>query len=65
MMADLAFYLNEHGVLCSRHECDECGGEFTVTPAVDDEEWGGSCLDEWCPSYDPDRDVDGMFEGAE
>ncbi len=53
--------LNEHGVLVSDHVCDTCGKPFSVTAAVDHEAWGGNCLDEECPSYDVDRDVDLLF----
>ena len=54
---------NEHGILRSVHRCPDCNNEFTVTPAAGSD-WGG-CLGEGCPSYDPDRDCEWMFEEDE
>jgi hypothetical protein len=54
---------NEDGVPVSHHVCSACGYYFTVTPAMDPEQWGGSiCLTKPCPSYDPERDVDELFD---
>lgn len=54
---------NEHGTPLTVHKCDECGNEFTVTPAVPAErrdEWN-MCMAESCPSYEPTRDAELYF----
>ena len=58
---NLSFSQNRHGVIVSDHICDTCDEPFTVTPAVDETRWGGSCLDVTCKSYDPARDADRFF----
>ncbi len=50
---------NEFGSPISVHKCSDCGEEFTVCPPAADN-WGG-CLSQECESYDPGRDVDGLF----
>ena len=52
---------NEYGTATSVHTCDSCGGTFTVCPAVGNKGWE-SCLAEDCPSYDPKRDADKLFD---
>ena len=52
--------LNEFGVTVSVHTCWACGDEFTVCPPAG-EDWGG-CMAPNCPSYDPKRDADKLFE---
>ena len=60
-MSDLVGYdVNDYGTRVSVHECGECGDRFTVCPAVRDD--FGGCQDEGCASYDPDRDVDSLFD---
>ena len=60
---------NEFGTIVSVHTCDACGEDFTVCPPKigegGDEEWGGCCLAERCPSYDPARDADRFFDGGD
>ena len=56
---------NEYGTDISVHTCDTCGREFTVCPAVPDDEedlkaWA-NCLADDCPSYNPNRDVDALL----
>jgi len=54
--------INEHGTPVSNHKCDTCGKEFTMCPAIpDDNDQWPNCLDETCASYDPDRDIDILF----
>lgn len=52
-------FANEHGTQTSRHICDTCGVEFTITPAAD--KGFENCLAESCPSYDPHRDIEPLF----
>ena len=55
---------NEYGTPVSVHVCATCGAPFTVCPAIAEEEahaWE-DCLAPNCPSYDPERDVDKLFE---
>ena len=55
---------NEFGVKVSVFQCEECGREFTVCPAVPDinlDNWTG-CTAPDCPSYDESRDVDKLLE---
>lgn len=59
-MTKLRDDVNEHGTPVSVHRCDWCGDEFTVCPPADGD-WGG-CQSLDCPSYDPDRDADALFE---
>lgn len=56
-MSTIGELRNGAGVPVSLHRCDYCGASFTLTPATDDA-WGLGCLDWNCPSYDPNRDVD-------
>jgi len=53
---------NEYGTPISTHICDTCGDEFTMCPAIpdDDDRWP-DCLSETCASYDPERDIDILF----
>lgn len=55
---------NGYGTLVTRFKCEYCGREFTVCPAVPPDKeanWRG-CLAPECPSYDPGRDADKLFE---
>lgn len=55
---------NEFGTPITVHLCEFCGNEFTVCPPVLDEkldQWRG-CLAVECPSYDPKRDIDKLFD---
>ena len=61
-MAHLGFDLNRYGTMLSRHRCDLCGVEFTVTPARPAAE-NTPCLIAPCESYDVNRDVDLWFGG--
>lgn len=58
---------NEQGTAVTVFECEVCGREFTVCPAVKEDklnEWHG-CLSTDCGSYDANRDVDAlMFFGV-
>lgn len=56
--------VNEFCTPVSVHICEFCGVEFTVTPAVkpeNDDDWRG-CMAPECPSYDPERDADKLFD---
>jgi hypothetical protein len=56
--------VNEHGTPITVFQCEVCGAEFSVCPAVLDEHldnWRG-CLAPSCASYDESRDADKMFE---
>lgn len=55
--------VNEYGTPVSIHKCQACGDEYTVCPPCPTENNGG-CLAPTCESYDPDRDVEGLFEGG-
>lgn len=58
-MSKIDMSTNEYGSPISVHRCPDCGDEFTVCPPVGDD-WGG-CLAPTCKSYDPDRDMDSIF----
>ena len=56
--------INEQGTPVSVHDCQTCGGEFTLCPLVPDDkahEWP-DCLEPDCDSYDPHRDADILFQ---
>ena len=57
---------NDYGTRVSQHQCNNCGGVFTLCPAVDgiegDKEWGGCCLGEGCGSYNLTRDIDLLWD---
>lgn len=60
----IGYELNYAGTLISRHKCRWCAKEFTVCPAVpddQDDQWTG-CLSTECESYDPMRDADKFFD---
>lgn len=65
-MSYLGETTNEYGTPVSEFMCYECKQFFTVCPAVDVEkrqEWDGDgCLAVDCPTYDPARDADFLFE---
>lgn len=54
--------LNEYGMLVSVHECETCGCEFTMCPAIKDDKNWKHCLSLDCDSYDSERDVDKLFD---
>lgn len=56
---------NEYGTPVRRYECESCGEEFTVCPVPMSDEGWRNCLSEDCPSYDPERDVDSLFDGSD
>jgi len=67
----LATLPNRFGTLKARYRCGWCGCCFDVTPGEkpgtkegkeQDDRWE-NCLDTECPSYNPKRDVMGMFGG--
>lgn len=63
----LGYTTNDYGTPVSEHKCDECGRTFTVCPIPIDPtspSWAG-CLAPECRSYDPERDVDALFEQDE
>lgn len=54
---------NEYGTPITYFQCEYCGREFWVCPAVDDDNldsWTG-CLDVDCESYTPSRDAELMI----
>ena len=53
---------NAYGVAVVVGRCGSCGARFTVCPPVDFSTWGEHCLAETCPSYDPARDADRLFD---
>ncbi len=56
---------NKDGIRTSLHECDTCGVEFSLCPAIAPDEPGwDNCLDDDCESYDPHRDMDILFMTA-
>ena len=62
-MTHLGYERNEYGTLVSSHLCDSCEGFFTVCSPVSKKAKGWDfCLSIDCESYDPDRDVDDVFE---
>jgi hypothetical protein len=64
-MAHLGYGKNEFGTTVSLHRCDTCDGEFTLCPAIPPDRvhrWE-NCLARECASYDPERDVDRLFDG--
>lgn len=55
--------ISKDGFPVSVHKCETCGVEFTVCPAIPDDEaheWP-DCLSDECPSYDPERDMNVLF----
>jgi len=55
--------VNEYGTPVSVHNCQTCGGEFTLCPLIPDDDahrWP-DCLSPECESYDPHRDADLLF----
>jgi hypothetical protein len=58
--------VNEYGTPITVATCAECGGDFSVCPAIPPEDfeqrWGTGCLADTCPSYDLGRDIDIFFE---
>lgn len=60
---------NDYGTPVSVFRCDSCGVEYTVCPALREDERAqedaDGCLSEECETYDPARDVDRLFDGAE
>lgn len=54
---------NEHGTGVSFFECNTCGVEYSICPAVppDKHQDWSMCLSEECDSYDPHRDADVLF----
>lgn len=59
--------VNEYGTPITVFDCESCGQEFTVCPAVADDrldQWSG-CLQEDCPSYDPARDAEIYFPASD
>lgn len=56
--------INDYGTPVSWFNCDDCGDEFSVCPAVPEDqrdEWDG-CMADTCTSYDIERDVSIFFE---
>lgn len=62
-MSWLRYDFNDYGTQISVHDCESCGIEFTVCPAIkpDKEGWDG-CMAPNCLSYDPERDADKLFD---
>jgi len=57
---------NEFGTPTSVYRCTTCGLPFNVCPPKTVEAYGTDCMDDECPSYDPDRDVQMLLlRGAE
>lgn len=55
---------NEYETPVTIFECEFCGVEFSVCPAVEDarlENWLG-CLSVECASYDESRDIDKVWD---
>ena len=64
MTNKIADTFNEYGTPVTLFSCPGCDTTFTVCPAVEDDaldQWPG-CLGEGCPTYDPDRDADKLFD---
>ena len=58
---------NEYGTIISKHRCEYCGIEFTMSPAIKTKHfhnWRG-CMSKECESYDPYRDFDLFFDDPE
>ena len=55
--------INEFGTPVLERKCSTCGGNFTVCPVPENLHDWQDCLSEDCGSYDPDRDVDKLFDG--
>jgi flavoprotein len=54
--------VNEQGTLVLVRRCKGCGSQFTVCPKPDVVEGWENCMAESCPSYDPGRDGDRLFD---
>ena len=55
----------EEGIRTSLHECETCGVDFTLCPAVGPAEPGWeNCLTDDCSSYDAHRDMDILYMTA-
>lgn len=52
---------NEYATPIRVYLCDSCGREFSVCPAPRSDLNWSNCLAPDCSSYDPARDVDGLF----
>jgi len=65
-MPIMRYDVNEFGTRVSVHICRYCGDEFTVCPAIPVERESNfeGCLAVGCPSYDPERDVDKLFDNG-
>ena len=62
-MAHIGYGKNEYGTTISKHQCEACGNEFTLCPAVFPEQKGWeNCLAKTCTSYDKSRDADLLFD---
>ncbi len=56
--------VNEQGTPITVFQCESCGVEFSVCPAIPDidlDNWKG-CMRPECDSYDEERDVDKMMD---
>lgn len=62
----MLYGVNEYGTLVSLLTCSGCGRNYTVCPALSTDEWeskwGTGCLAVECPSYDPSRDIDALWD---
>lgn len=54
--------VNEYGTPIAVYWCDTCGEEYTVCPAPENDDAWQNCLSTECASYDPERDVDKLFD---
>lgn len=64
-MNDTTLALNDHGTPVSVHICSACGTTFTLCPADLDGTFGDDCTGVGCPSYDPARDIDALWDQME
>ena len=56
--------VNEHGTAVSLFVCVVCGVDFSVCPAVDEEnhgDWAACMTERYCSSYEPTRDAELYF----
>jgi hypothetical protein len=54
---------NEYGQPEAHYICQECGRDFSITPAPTDDTCWTFCYDKDCFSYDPKLEIKSHFQG--
>jgi hypothetical protein len=61
-MTEYSLTLNEYATPVMARRCTACEREFTVCPVPRNLHDWTDCLATDCPSYDPSRDIDGLWD---